>query len=146
MAAHDYLLTGERGRWAAGRAGRDSGEWALLPPSRDLWQVSSTRFPDRSTGLEFIWVTVTGGVCCDKRLMGRALGSWLDTCRVGGRGARLPSFPLPHAHPSLTLLGHRLEGRCGRFFCHSTLSPIPFMPGLQPSVSTLLLSQHLGAQ
>lgn len=40
--------------------------WALLPPPRDLWQVSTARFPDRSSGLEFIWVTVTGGVCCDK--------------------------------------------------------------------------------
>lgn len=113
VAADDYLLTGQVGG-GPGRQGRAGG---AAPGLRDLWQVSAARFPDRSSGLEFIWVTVTGGVCCDKRLMGRALGSCLDTCGVGGRGAGLPSLPLPRARPSLTLPGHPVQGRCGGLFC-----------------------------
>lgn len=123
-----------------GRHGRAGGS---APAPRDLWQLSAAPFPDRSSALEFIWVTVTGGVCCDKRLMGTALGSCLDTCGVGGRGAGLLSLPLPHARP---WLGHPVQGRCGAFFCHGSLSPAPFIPGLQPSVSTLLLCRQPGAQ
>lgn len=140
VAADDYLLTGQVGG-GPGRQGRAGG---AAPGLRDLWQVSAARFPDRSSGLEFIWVTVTGGVCCDKRLMGRALGSCLDTCGVGGRGAGLPSLPLPRARPSLTLPGHPVQGRCGGLFCHGTLSPVPFIPELQPSVSTLFLCRSPG--
>lgn len=68
VAADDYLLTGQVGG-GPGRQGRAGG---AAPAPWDLWQLSAARFSDRSSGLEFIWVTVTGGVCCDKRLMGRA--------------------------------------------------------------------------
>lgn len=79
VAAHDYLLTGERGRWAAGRGEERVGAGNLSRRPSDLWQVSATCFPDRSSGLEFIWVTATSVVCCEKRLMGRAPGSLLGS-------------------------------------------------------------------
>lgn len=143
VAADDYLLTGER-RVGGGPAREGRRGPGAAPAARDLWQVSTARFPDRSTGLEFIWVTVTGGVCCDKRLMGRAPGSCLDTCGAGGRGAGLPSFPLPRARPSLTLLGSWSREGVGVLLPWHTL-PNTLHP-LQPSVPTLLPGQQPGAQ
>lgn len=91
LAAHDYLLTGS----VAG--GQLAGLGVGCSQPGDLWQVSSARFPDGSSALEFVWVTVTGGVCCDKRLMWGAPGSCLDTGRVGGRGAGLPPATAPRS-------------------------------------------------
>ena len=159
VAAHDYLLTRERGRWAAGRGEEGVGAGRLSCRPGDLWQVSAARFPDRSSGLEFIWVTATGVVCCDKRLMGRAPGSCLGSsvwrgarpwgsCRLGSGVARaagrrgaglhppataprpsLTKLPLPSLSAPAAWCG---EG-AGAIFCHGTPSQNPFIPGLQPS-------------
>lgn len=153
VAAHDYLLTGERGRWAAGWGEEGVGAGRLSRRPGDLWQVSTARFPDRSSGLEFIWVTATGGVCRDKRLMGRALGSsvWRGTWPWGaaGRAAGWPRaggepgcspLPPPHSRPSPSYPcphpRHRqpaAEKAQGGVSCHGTPSQNPFIPGLQPS-------------
>lgn len=120
LAAHDYLLSGE-GRWQVGSWPGWAGLGSHTP---GFMAGQQPRSPDTSSALEFIWVTVTGGVCCDKRLMGGALGSCLDPCRVGGRRAGLAPA-LPHGHPSLALLA---QGRCWGFFCPT--APKSFMPAL----------------
>lgn len=118
VAAHDYLLTGQHGRYAAGQGKEGVGAGHISCRPRDLWQVSAACFPDRSSRLEFIWVTATGVVCCDKRLMGKAAwgaasGGVLGSCWLGSGvcwGEELGWTPLrcptvvPHwAAPVLTL-------------------------------------------
>lgn len=113
-----------------GRPGRGGSRCAPpLPPPRDLWQVSAARFPDRSSGLEFIWVTATGVVCCDKRRMGRApRGAWGAVSE--GRPARAAEGQEPgctpchrpaavprRAAPALSPGGW---GGAGGVFCHGT--------------------------
>lgn len=92
------MITCLPGSVAGGRPAGPGGSGCRtpLPPPRDLWQVSAARSPDRSSGLEFIWVTATGVVCCDKRLMGRALGAAWGAASGGAPAA--PPAP-PHGHP-----------------------------------------------
>lgn len=105
VAAHDYLLTrGERqvGGWPGARGGRAR----LRHCPGDLWQVSATRFPDRSSGLEFIWVITTSVVCHDKGRIrrGRELPGEL------GLGSK-DVLPQPHSPtvPSRALLPSLME-------------------------------------
>lgn len=131
VAAHDYLLTGSvAGGRPAGPGG--SGCRTPLPPPRDLWQVSAVRSPDRSSGLEFIWVTVTGVVCCDKRLMGRALGAAWGT-RPGEGSPAAPAAP-PHGQPPLSCSCPQ-PGPC--------LLPRHALQNLHPRTAALLLSVPL---
>lgn len=106
VAAHDYLLTrGERqvGGWPGARGGRAR----LRHCPGDLWQVSAMRFPDRSSGLEFIWVITTSVVCHDKGRIWRghelpgelALGSKDVLLQPHG-----PTAPSRSPLPSLTVL------------------------------------------
>lgn len=154
VAAHDYLLTGERGRWAAGRGEEGVGAGRLSRRPWDLWQVSAARFPDRSSGLEFIWVTATGVVCCDKRLMGRALGSSVrrdawprGSCRRGGLGCGQEESRAPRCHrrPSPRCPRPRRGGRRRGCLLPWQTPPSPFIPGPQPSSSPPPLPTAQGA-
>lgn len=132
VAAHDYLLTGERGRWAAGRGQEAVGAGRLSHRPGDLWQVSATCSPDRSSGLEFIWVTATGVVCCDKRLMGRAPGAAWGAASAGhlARGGESGCSPCTAPRPSLPELplpsAWAVSSATAR-------PPKPFIPGPQRS-------------
>lgn len=90
VAAHDYLLTRRErqvGDWLGARGGRAR----LCRRPGDLWQVSAMRFPDRSSGLEFIWVITTSVVCHDKGQIWRGH-------ELPGELAQGSKDVLPHPH------------------------------------------------